>query len=194
MVSFTKLDIEFDVSELAEFLSDCDLWDKHPQRRIAEGSPHSQMTDIWARYKNPGECIKTGDWSSFIEPHESEWLEDLPQVKEICKMLSIYLDGEALGGVLITKLPAGGAIDPHADSGWHASYYDKYFVPIKNEKGAKFCFDSGEIEPSAGECYAFRNDVTHWVENNSNEERIAMIICIKQTKLSKGGRLCHGEQ
>lgn len=194
MSNFTKLDLNFDVSKLKEFLLSCDLWDKYPQRRIAEGTPHSQMTDIWVRYKNPEECIKTGDWSAFTQPHKSEWLEDLPQVKDICSQLMRYLDGEALGGVLITKLPAGGVIDPHTDAGWHAEYYDKYFVPISNCKGAKFFFDDGEIEPREGECYAFRNDVNHWVENNSQEDRIAMIVCIKQSKLTKGGGLCRGQQ
>lgn len=192
-MAFNKLDIKFDVSELKAFLVDCDLWDEYPQRRTAHDSPHSEMTDIWVRYKDPKECIKTSDWSAFTEPHESEWLKDLPQVKGICEKLMGFLDGERLGGVLITKLPPGGEIEAHTDAGWHASYYDKYYVPIQNAKGAKFCFESGEIEPESGECYAFRNDMLHWVVNESDEDRIAMIICIKQNKLSKEG-LCLGQQ
>ena len=193
MVHFNKLDISFDISELAGFLDDCDLWDEYPQRRTAEGSPHSEMTDIWVRYKNPEECIKTGDWSAFTKEHESEWLKEVPLVKSICKKLMSFLDGEQLGGVLITKLPNGKQIKPHTDSGWHASYYDKYYIPIKNEKGAKFCFNSGEIEPEVGDVWAFRNDEPHWVANNSGSDRIAMIVCIKQNKLSKEG-LCLGQQ
>jgi len=193
MHPFSKLDIRFDVSELLNFLIDCDLWDEYPQRRTAIGSPHKEMTDIWVRYKDPEECIKTGDWSAFTCEHESEWLKDFPQVKEIAEKLMAFLDGERLGGILITKLPPNGKIESHTDTGWHASYYDKYFVPIKNEKGAKFCFETGEIEPKAGECYAFRNDKLHWVKNDSSEDRIAMIICIKQNKFSKEG-LCLGQQ
>ena len=193
MHPFNKLDIKFDVSKTLEFLESCDLWNEYPQRRTSINSPHKEMVDIWVRYKDPEDCIKTGDWSAFTEEHESEWLKDIPGVKETCDKLMSFLDGQRLGGVLITKLPPGGKIEPHTDAGWHASYYDKYYVPIKNTKGAKFCFESGEIEPEAGEVYAFRNDKLHWVENKSSEDRIAMIICIKQDKLSKEG-VCLGQQ
>ena len=192
MKPFNKLNINFDVSVLKEFLVDCDLWDKYPQRRTAENSPHSEMTDIWVRYKNPKECIETGDWSAFTRQHESEWLEDIPSVKEMALKIMSYTEGEKLGGILITKLPAGGRIKPHTDSGWHADYYDKYFISIKNKNGARFHFDGCHIEPEEGEVYAFRNDKNHWVENDSSEDRVAMIICIKQNKFSREG-LCLGQ-
>lgn len=193
MKPVNKLDIKFNVEKIKSFVVNCDLWDKYTQRRVAEGSPHSEMTDIWVRYKNPDECIKNGDWSAFTEKHNSEWLEDLPDVKFMSKYLMNYLGGKQLGGILITKLPPGGKIQPHTDAGWHAEYYDKYFVSIKNPKGARFHFDDCHIEPEEGEVYAFRNDKNHWVENDSSEDRIAMIICIKQTKFSKEG-LCLGQQ
>ena len=193
MQAFNKLPINFDIVELKAFLEVCDLWDKYPQRREPQGSPHSEMVDIWARFKDPREHIESGDWSGFTGEHESVWLEDIKEVKSISGDLMSFLDGEALGGVLITKLPPGGKINPHIDSGWHAEYYDKYFISIKNQSGAKFCFEGGEIEPKEGDVYAFRNDKMHWVENNSKENRIAMIICIKQNKLSKEG-VCLGQQ
>tara|TARA_R110002012_G_scaffold317786_2_gene534851 strand:- start:48 stop:638 length:591 start_codon:yes stop_codon:yes gene_type:complete len=193
MKPVNKLNISFDVSALKEFLVDCDLWDKYPQRRTAENSPHSEMKDIWVRYKNPEECIKTGDWSAFTKEHESEWLENIPNVKTIAYRMVEFVNGEKLGGVLITKLPPGARIQPHTDAGWHAEYYDKYFISIKNENGSRFHFDDCHIDPKEGEVYAFRNDKNHWVENDSSEDRIAMIICIKQNKFSKEG-LCLGQQ
>jgi len=87
--------------------------------------------------------------------------------------------GERLGGVLITRLPPGGKIYPHADAGWHAAYYDKYFVPVQNKAGATFGFIDGDINPSIGDVWKFNNSVPHWVNNDSDEDRIAMIICIK---------------
>lgn len=191
MLPFNKLDISFDVDYLKGYLESCDLWDKYNMRRLP-GSPHVEMVDIWARFNNPEPFIKSGDWSKFVDEHESEWLCDIPEVKEICQELMEHLSGERLGGVLITKLPPNGKIYPHIDKGWHAEYYDKYFISIKNVKGAKFCFDDGEIEPNEGDVYAFRNDKNHWVENKSNQDRIAMIVCIKQSKLTKEG-LCLGE-
>ena len=58
---------------------------------------------------------------------------------------------------------------PHTDSGWHAEYYDKYYIPIQNEKGSVFCFDSGSIDPERGDVWAFNNSYSHWVENNSKK-------------------------
>lgn len=192
MQPINKLDIKFDVSGLKEFLENCDLFGEYNYRALGD-SPHKEMTDIWVRYKDPSECISTGDFSSMGLEHKSEWLKEVPFIKDISSKLMSFLDGEQLGGVLVTKLPASGKIEPHIDSGWHAEYYDKYFVSIKNESGAKFCFDDIEIEPKEGDVYAFRNDVNHWVINESKADRIAMIICIKQSKLNKEG-LCLGEQ
>ena len=156
MPQFTKLDIDFDVSDLASFLESTDLWGEIPQRCF-EGSPHSQVTDIWARYKDPASCIESGDWSTMGDEHESVWLKEIPSVRRIAGSLMGFLDGEQLGGVLITKLQPGGSIDSHIDAGWHAEYYDKYYIPIKNAKGAYFAFEGdNRIEPEAGDVYAFR--------------------------------------
>jgi quercetin dioxygenase-like cupin family protein len=192
MLPFSKIDIEFDVDALREVLEESDLFGELPQRGL-KGSPHENMKDIWVRYKDPSEALRTGDWSGLANEHKSEWLKDIPYVKEICEELMTHLEGQELGGVLITKLPAGEVIYPHTDSGWHASYYDKYFLAIKNDEGAEFCFEEGNIVSKPGEVYAFRNDVLHWVVNNSDKDRIAMIVCIKQNKRSKEG-LCLGQQ
>ena len=138
---------------------------------------HKDMVDIWVRYNHPS---KIGE--HFNDEHTSVWypvVEFLPEVPELCaELLSVVL-GERLGGVLITKLAPGGRIEPHTDAGWHAGYYSKFFVPIKNHPGAKFCWEGLEIEPAPGEVYEFQNNVPHWVENNSDQDRIAMIVCIK---------------
>ena len=192
MQPYNKMGIRFDVDGLKSWLEECNLWGEYPQR-CTEGSPHDEIVDIWARFKDPSKCIETGDWSAFVDEHKSEWLKDIPFVKDICHKLMRYTNGERLGGVLITKLKPGGRVKPHIDKGWHAEYYDKYYLAIKNEAGARFCFNEGDIEPGEGDVYAFRNDKLHWVDNDSSEDRIAMIVCIKQSKFSKEGLPCRGE-
>ncbi len=156
-----------------ELLANNYLWDENPQRRLYPNSPHSEMTDIWVRYGK----------ANLHAEHESEWYPSskvLPSVKDLAFALMTAVKGERLGGILITKLPAGGKIAPHIDSGWHANYYDKFYIPVKNEPGCIFGFESGNIVDAVpGECYYFNNHVPHWVENNSSEERIALIICIR---------------
>ena len=161
--------------------------------RKNSGPIHAEMDDIWLRYGDISDLVKSGDFSTIANEHDSIWLKDLPFCKKLCFDVMSLVQGERLGGVLITKLPPGGKIQPHTDSGWHAEYYDKYYVPINNKKGSLFCFEGGSIEAKEGDVYAFDNSYMHWVENNSNEDRIAMIICIKQSKYDSKGVLCLGE-
>jgi len=147
---------------------------------MPENSPHRESSDIWVRY---GDYHKFGS-DVFKNEHDSVWFPILNEIEEILpivfKVMS-RLHGERLGGVLITKLEKGKKIYPHTDKGsWHPDYYDKFFVPILNKKGAIFSFkDTEDIIVQDGEVYWFRNDVPHWVNNNSDSDRIALIICLK---------------
>lgn len=153
------------------------LWGQHGARKYAEGTPHGGMTDIWARYNHIDNL-----GPKFNDEHDSVWypvINDLPQVRPIVFGLMARVEGERLGGVLITKVQPGGKIASHVDSGWHAGYYQKYYVAVKNHPGAVFGFEDGDIHAQTGDVYWFRNDVPHWVNNDSADDRIAMIVCIK---------------
>lgn len=181
-VSHKKLDIKVDVAGLKAKLSLLNnLFGEYPYRGNIEGGPHSEMQDIWIRYNDVKPFIESDDFSKFADEHNSIWYKsaDLMPVKKIIFDLMSYVSGERLGGVLITKLPPKGKIAPHVDGGWHASYYEKYYVPIQNSEGSIFCFEDGEIHPEDGDIYWFDNSYLHWVNNDSNKDRIAMIICIK---------------
>lgn len=177
-MSFCKMPFTVDVAPLkAALLANPDLFDEHPERRVAYGSPHNGMSDIWVRY-NAAERFG----ASFNDEHVPVWypcIRQIPQVVPIVAEIFGNVLGEMLGGVLITKLPPGGQIASHVDSGWHAGYYDKFYVPIQNGKGSIFGFECGEIEAEEGEVYQFDNSVPHWVENNSDIDRISMIVCIR---------------
>lgn len=186
---YSGLDVSFAIKEIKE---NDHLFNQVSARK--EASPiHAQMTDIWLRFGDISQMQKTGDWSKVLDEHDSIWLQHLPHCKRLCFDIMQLVDGERLGGVLITKLPAGGKILPHADSGWHAEYYDKFYVALQNERGSKFCFESGEIDPDVGDVWCFDNSVTHWVENNTDTDRLAMVVCIKQSKYNSRGFLCLGE-
>jgi hypothetical protein len=193
MKAYSKIYSDLDVSQAVKELdSNSHLFGEFNARKDA-GTIHAQMDDIWLRYGDISPLIKSGDYSSIANEHDSIWLKDLPECKKLCFRVMSLVDGERLGGVLITRLPSKGEILPHTDSGWHAEYYSKYYIPIKNKNGSVFGFDNGLIDPSIGDVWAFDNSYKHWVENNSKEDRIAMIICIKQEKYTKRGLLCRGE-
>ena len=193
MKAFNKIFSGLDISKArVEIESNAHLFGELSARKEI-GPVMAQMDDIWLRYGDISEMLKTGDYSGIAKEHDSIWLKDLPECKKLCFKVMSLVDGERLGGVLITKLPIGAEMLPHTDKGWHAEYYDKYYVPIENEAGSIFGFDEGDINPELGDVWAFDNSYMHWVKNNSKSERIAMIICIKQNKYTKGGLLCLGE-
>ena len=194
--SHSKVDMTFDANPLKSALFiNHKLFGEYPQRADAINSPHSEMKDIWVRYGDIKPCIESGDFSGIADEHDSVWYDaakKLPEVMPIVFDLMKLVKGERLGGVLITKLPPGGKINPHTDAGWHAAYYDKYYAVIQNKEGASFHFEDGVIEPREGEIYWFDNSNLHWVENKTNIDRIAMIICIK-TNNNLEGLLCLGQ-
>jgi hypothetical protein len=141
---------------------------------------HAEMTDIWVRYNDPANI-----GPHFNDEHDSVWYPAyyaLPELRSILFGLMAMVEGERLGGVLITKIPPGGKIAPHVDGGWHAGYYEKYFIPVQNDDGAVFGFEDGVIRPAVGDVYWFNNSNPHWVENHSSRDRIALIVCIRSHK------------
>lgn len=177
-MEYAKLDLKFHVEHLQDALEKSDLWDKYPFRKMGD-SPHKEMDDIWIRYNDIQPYLKKGSFDGFTDEHDSIWYHSplVPIIKPMAYELMAKVKGERLGGILITKLPPYGKIREHVDGGWHASYYDKYYVCVKDQ-GSKFKFPSGEITPEEGEVYKFDNSKPHSVEN-CGAERIAMIICIR---------------
>ena len=165
-----------------ELLANYDEFGKYDYRGSFPNSPHAQMQDIWARYNDVRPFEAKGSLEGFDAEHDSIWypvIDKIPSVKKVVFDLMRVVDGERLGGILITKLPANGYIARHTDSGWHAQYYDKFYVPILNAKGSVFGFDDGVIDPELGQAWWFDNSNPHWVDNNSDTDRIAMIVCIR---------------
>ena len=165
-----------------EFMACYDDFDQYPYRRMVPGSPHVDMTDIWMRYNDVAPYIEKGTFEGFGDEHDSIWYpiaDKLPSAKAMAFALMAAVDGERLGGILVTKLPPGGKILRHTDSGWHASYYDKFYVPITAPSESYMGFNDGGIFSQLGQAWWFDNSNEHWVENPSQEDRISMIVCIR---------------
>lgn len=171
--------ISFDVATLVqEINASKDLWNAYKLRTKAY--EHSDVSDIWVRY-NAWDNFD-GDMVRFNGPHESSWypaVEQLPSLKPLIFDLMRAVEGERLGGVLITKIPPGGECRPHRDGGWHASYYRKFAIQLASAPGQAFCFEGESLSAKPGEVYSFRNEFTHWVTNPTDEARMTLIVCIR---------------
>lgn len=187
MKHFSKIYDGVDVAPLmAEIDANPQLWDAYNTRRTGKWTPHSGMTDIWVRYNDITPYLEAGNMAGFNDPHLPVWypaFDALPSLKPILFELMAKVEGEMLGGVLITRIPPGGGIDPHIDKNWHVDYFDKYYISLQSAEGANFCCDHDgvleKLSPKVGECWLFDNRKNHWVENNSNQDRITLIICVR---------------
>lgn len=171
----------FDVSELSKQLEVSKAWNCYRPRR--DIYVHDAIDDIWARY-NPWRNF-TGDIAAFNEPHESEWypeIADIPALKPIVFDVMRAVEGERLGGVLITRIPPHGCVKPHIDGGWHATYYGKFALQVKGNEDQAFHFQHAHLSALPGELYTFDNSKMHWVTNDSDEERVTLIICIRGSR------------
>lgn len=156
------------------------LWNQHSGRTDNPLSPHRETDDIWVRYAEGGQ-----DGERVDGPHESVWFPAyrlLPQLRDIVFGVMGLVQGERLGGVLLTKIPPGGKVFPHSDTGWHAEYYDKFAVSIEAHPQQSFNFADGGLITNPGDIFWFHNQSEHWVINDSPVDRITLILCIHTDK------------
>lgn len=154
--------------------SNPNLWNQNTARTEDLNSPHHGLDDIWARYGDPARATDG-------MPHDSFWYPsaDVLGIKEICHDVMRLVKGVELGGVLITRIPAGKECKPHTDPGWHARRYDKFALQITSAPGQHFQFEDGSLETKPGDLFWFDNAHLHWVTNPTQYDRITMIICIR---------------
>lgn len=154
-----------------------DIWDTITHRTSHPMSPHREVSDIWVRYNDLANF--RGDMRQFNAVHDSVWypvINQLPEILPLVDQLMDHLNAKSLGGILITKVPAGRQVYPHIDQGWHAGNYRKVGMQVAGNADQAFCFDDGELSAKSGECYWFDNHVSHWVRNTSHEDRITLIV------------------
>lgn len=188
MRHFTKLTEGIDVAPLLGQIEEHpELWDAHPWRRTAKGTPHSGMTDIWVRYNDPKNI-----GARFNDEHVPVWYpawKALPALRPIIFSVMALTEMEMLCAVLITRIPPGEGIKPHIDKGWHVEYTEKFYLSLESDPGAVFACDDGtweeSIEPKAGDLYLFDNRKCHWVENRSKRNRTTLIICGRTDKFGR---------
>jgi uncharacterized RmlC-like cupin family protein len=154
------------------------LRSQHPE------SPHREVDDIWVRY-NPLENYH-GDMAAFNGEHEAKWYpvaERLPSVKRVSEELMDRLGGVQLGFVLLTRIAPGKQVYAHIDQGWHARHYEKFCICVKADKKQSFNFKDEELRTEDGDLFYFDNAYPHWVINDSDRERISLIVCIRRANM-----------
>jgi hypothetical protein len=179
MSRFVKIATGIDVLPLQlELLRAAALWDENPQRRTYPNSPHRAMVDITVRYMPEGLINISSRSAEHRNVFWPAW-HALPSLRPLVFGLMARVQAVELGSVLITRLPAGGEILPHNDSGsWAPEFYNtKAHVTIAGSAVTR-C-DGEDCQQVAGDIWAWNNLLMHQITNVGDDDRIACIVSMR---------------
>lgn len=151
-----------------------ELWDQNTLRTKHPGTAHSQVSDIWVWFNEISELIAD---DKDVRSYDAWHL--LPAIRPIVFGLMRQVEGVRLGRVIITKLPVGKTITPHVDMGAPATYYSRYQIALQSLPGAMFTIETEKVNFKSGEIWWINNEAEHSVMNNSADDRIVMIVDIR---------------
>jgi hypothetical protein len=153
------------------------LWNANGLRTSFDQSPHREADDIWLWFNelkpNAAEVVNDLD----VRPYDA-WAA-LPQLRPFVFGLMTQTEGVRLGRVMVTRLRPGKRILPHVDGGAPAEYFQRYQVALKSLPGALFRIEDEVVNFASGDVWKINNRATHSVENNSEDDRIVLIVDIR---------------
>ena len=146
---------------------DDEEWDKFDFRQKAfEAHKHTKtlpiIFDLDGRIENPTYQIL---YKKFINPIE--------KVEE--KLFDRFGYGYILR-LLLTKLVGGGSISGHEDHGISLELPHRIHIPIITNKNVLFNVGGETINMGVGEMWEMDNQKTHSVVNNSDLDRVHLIV------------------
>jgi hypothetical protein len=179
--SFACLITDLDVRPLLTALeAKPDLWDQITERQTTPGSPHVDTRAIFLRWATARTIEAV---FNDIDAIDYPAYDELPEFRELVGQICEINSTTKLARVMITKLKPGGRITPHADEGLYADTYERFHLVLQSDVGNKFMSQSKKsqfvyetAEMRVGELWWFDHKRTHWVENNSNRDRIHLIM------------------
>jgi hypothetical protein len=148
------------------------LWNQNRLRTTHKETAHSAVSDIWIRFNQLDEKSSVDDMGA-IWYDASKVLTEAP--RHLYSLMQACF-GERMGRAIITKLPPGGKITRHIDYGSPVSHYQRFHLCLQNHPGATFHCGEESFEPLPGDLFIFDNSKPHWVDNDSDHDRITFIM------------------
>jgi hypothetical protein len=164
---------QFDISQLKNLVENFDSeWQINTSR---------QRSEYTHRYTE----------SYFIYSHPLNWKLNTPyKIQQICfdsnvmslinpivKELEDFHNGK-VGQCLLIKLKGEKDIHPHNDSGDYLMNSRRHHVPIITNQNVFFTVDNKTVTMKEGECWEINNAKIHSVVNQSDLDRVHLLIDI----------------
>lgn len=157
-----------------------ELWDRHTARTGGDGS-FKGTSDIWVRFRDPSGLVSREAFAEPFHPVFYDAWHALPHLRPIVFGLMARLEAVALGGVLITRVPAGQQVAPHDDRGrWHPEYYrTKAYLPLATNPQCYSTCGNERVVMKVGEAWLFDNLETHSTVNDGETDRVTLIVSMR---------------
>lgn len=141
---------------------------RFPEKVVFEGPDAEEKVELYKANKLPG-----------FDQHESKDYPAyavLPEARALVMPLFAAVQGERLGRVMINRIAPGGVIYPHPDTEEHCSYYKRFHIVLQSAPGVKFRAGDEWTYWETGSAFWFDNSLEHEVINESQMDRIHMVI------------------
>ncbi len=177
MRNFLQIAQGVDVGPLmATLAAHPELWNKDLLRKFP-GSPHEEVDDILLRFQELGPDPTSVQSDPITIPYPG-WMA-LPQARLLCLGLMRGVEGVQLGRVMITRLAPGKQVPAHKDEGLVARMFQRYHLAMQCGPGNVTFSGDEQIGMKTGEVWWIDNRETHGVVNNSELDRLVMIVDVR---------------
>jgi hypothetical protein len=178
---FHLLGSGIDVSGLnLELYRQPSLWNQHNARTDGPGS-FTGTDDIWIRFRPFGELTSS---IAYTEPFALAFYDAwdlLPHLRPIVFGLMARCEAVHLGGILITRVPAGKRVAPHDDKGrWHSEHFKtKAYVPLMTNPACYNTCGDERVTMDVGSAWLFDNLEVHSTVNDGDTDRVTLIVSMR---------------
>ncbi|KAF1065284.1 aspartyl beta-hydroxylase [Burkholderia gladioli] len=166
-----------------------ELWQADTYLRNYPQGPFGDTETIMLRFPKQVELASDDDLAAYKEnrlpgydQHESifypAW-STLPEAHAHVFALMGAVRGVRLGRVMINKIRPGGRIYAHRDTPEHTARWRRHHLVLNGRPGAVIRAGDEQLQMLTGALFWFDNREEHEVINNSDDDRISMVIDIQ---------------
>jgi hypothetical protein len=166
-----------------------ELWKADDFLRKFPQGPFGETDTIYLRFQDHVHVKDDAELALYQENrlagydlHECPWrpeVRELPEARQHIMALMTSMGATRLGRCMINRIVPGGRIFPHADSKWHAEYWDRYHIVLQSGAGNVFRCGDEQVWMRPGEVWWFENAIEHEVTNNSADDRIHLVMDLR---------------
>ena len=160
-------------------------WNKDTVVRNSKEKVDNTNLDTRALMLKYKSTAATGPGFVDYEKNDVEILNKLqPILKQIVSDIKKFYRYEnlKLTAILFSELKKGGIIPEHSDAGKMLTTHHRIHIPLVSDPAVKFTLDHKDYYLEPGHGYEINNQLVHDVRNESNIDRIHMIIDLKEWK------------